>query len=162
VQFLIRGITLDNCENPMTDIELDYWAGVYTACRLTETGLRFEDFVTTSPWEHLERLGQLSAPACLAAGVEPLLPAQAAVARRLGSLELAGNDLTYDFHLPITSRQIRSFLGNRLQDILWNTLPWPVGLAIGAILVVAIGATLLVSRSRRGKAAAQPISDEDP
>lgn len=160
MQCWIRGITLDNCENAMTDFELDYWAGVYTACRLTETGLRFEDFVT-SPWEHLELLGQLSAPACLAAGLKPLLPAQAAVARRLRSLGLAGDDLACGYYLPVTARQIRSFLGNRIQDVLWNTLPWPVGLAIGAILVMAIGATLLVSRSRGGKTAAQPVSDGD-
>ena len=83
------------------------------------------------------------------------------MARRLRCLELAGDDLVYDYCLPVTARQIRSFLGNRTQDVLWNTLPWPVGLAIGAILVVAIGGTLLVSRSRHGKAAAQPVSDGD-
>jgi len=74
---------------------------------------------------------------------------------------LAGDDLACDYYLPVTARQIRSFLGNRIQDVLWNTLPWPVGLAIGAILVMAIGATLLVSRSRGGKTAAQPVSDGD-
>jgi hypothetical protein len=158
MQCWIRGIALDYCENAMTDFELDYWAGVYTACRLTETGLRFEGFVI-SPWEHLERLGQLSAPACLAAGLEPLLPAQAVVARRLRRIELAEDDLTRDFYLPVTSRQIRSFLGNRIQDVLWNTLPWPVGLAIGAILVMAVGAMLLFTRLRRGKRATQPVND---
>lgn len=142
----------------MTDVEIDYWAGVYTACRLTQMGLRFDSFVE-SPWEHLLRMGQLSAPDCLAAGLQPLLPAQAAVARRLRGLGFADDDCLDHPGLSITSRRVRSFVAGRLQDALWNALPWPVGLAFGAISVAAIGA-LLIARSRRGKTA-QPVSDGD-
>lgn len=141
----------------MTDHELDYWAGVYAACRLGSMGLRFEHFVA-SPWDHLRRLGQLSAPACLAMGLQPLLPAQAAVARRLRHIGFADDQLD-ESDLLITSRRVRSFLASRLQDVAWNTLPWPVGLAVGAILVAMIGA-LLFARSRR-QGASQDVSVED-
>lgn len=143
----------------MTDFELDYWAGVYTACRLTETGLRFEGFVI-SPWEHLERLGQLSAPACLAAGLEPLLPAQAAVARRLRGIGSA-DDYLGDPERLVASRRVRSFVAGRLQDAAWNALPWPIGLAAGALLVAVFGAAWLIVRWRRSQTLVRPASDGD-
>jgi hypothetical protein len=90
-------------------------------------------------------------------GLEPLLPAQAAVARRLRGLRFADDDRLDEPDL--SSRRVRSFVAGRLQDACWNALPWPVGLALGAIAV--IGVLLIARRSRHGKTAAQPFSKRD-
>jgi len=60
----------------------EYWSAVFEACRLGEQGEGLEDFLA-DPWAVLRRHGQESAPECLANGFRPLLPRQAAVARRL-------------------------------------------------------------------------------
>jgi hypothetical protein len=143
----------------MTDLEMDYWAGVYTACRLTQMGLRFDEFVM-SPWEHLNRCGQSSAPACLAMGLLPLLPAQAEVARRLRGFGVV-DDYLGGPELRITPRRVRAFAAGRLQDVVWNALPWPVGLAAGALLITVFGAAWLVVRWRRSQTLARPASDRD-
>jgi hypothetical protein len=122
-------------------------------------GLRFEDFVM-SPWEHLRRLGQLSAPACMAVGLEPLLPAQAAVARRLRGIGSV-DDYLGEPALPVTSRRVRSFVAGLLQDAAWNALPWPFGLAAGALLVAVFGAAWLIVRWRRSQSLVRPASDGD-
>lgn len=65
-----------------TDEHLDYWGEVFSACRLHELGVTFSSFIA-SPWEMLALHGQESAPECLTQGYRPLLPRQAAIARRI-------------------------------------------------------------------------------
>ena len=66
----------------------EYWTEVFEACRLSEQGERLEEFLR-DPWTVLRRHGQESAPECLAKGFLPLLPRQAAVARRLADADAA-------------------------------------------------------------------------
>ncbi|MHB8743684.1 MAG: hypothetical protein ACYC9L_11230 [Sulfuricaulis sp.] len=65
-----------------SDEYLDYWGQVYTACRLSEPGIVFHEFLA-DPWRHLCELGLQSAPVSLELGYRPLLPRQAKVAQAL-------------------------------------------------------------------------------
>lgn len=65
-----------------SDEYLDYWGEVYTACRLSEPGIVFHEFLE-DPWRCLCELGLQSAPASLELGLRPLLPRQAKVAQAL-------------------------------------------------------------------------------
>ncbi|MEW6446032.1 MAG: hypothetical protein AB1479_08375 [Pseudomonadota bacterium] len=64
------------------DHEIEYWAEVFQACRLTEEGVNFEDFLAT-PRAILHNLGMGDAPDIMAAGFLPLLPRQARLRARL-------------------------------------------------------------------------------
>jgi hypothetical protein len=63
----------------------EYWIEVFEACRLGEQGERLDAFLR-DPLTALRRHGQESALECLAKGFRPLLPRQAAVARRLAQV----------------------------------------------------------------------------
>lgn len=65
----------------LNEAVIDYWADIYRACRL-QTEVSFEVFLT-DPWRYLRQFGQETAPALIAQGLRPLLPAQARVARKL-------------------------------------------------------------------------------
>lgn len=65
---------------------IGYWAEIYHATRLSEEGVPFEAFIQ-APHEHLGAYGQSEAPESMRQGYEPLLPAQARVARRLRAHE---------------------------------------------------------------------------
>jgi hypothetical protein len=58
------------------------WNRVYDEARIAEHGYTRESFLRT-PERILRLVGQESAPAALEAGFNPLLPRQAAVAKRL-------------------------------------------------------------------------------
>ncbi|MES1933283.1 hypothetical protein T35B1_11767 [Salinisphaera shabanensis T35B1] len=75
--------------DPDTNRTPDFWREVYDACRLDSVPEApcFETFLE-DPWHHLQTLGQSDAPTSMGHGFEPLLPAQAAVARRLRLEEL--------------------------------------------------------------------------
>lgn len=76
--------------DPDTNQTPDFWREVYDTCRLKDVPEApcIETFLE-DPWHHLQSLGQSDAPASMAHGFEPLLPAQAAVAHRLRLEELA-------------------------------------------------------------------------
>lgn len=62
------------------------WQRIYDECRLKECGVEFHKFIS-DPWGVLTRCGQFGAPASIANGFKPLLPKQAAVAKRLHNSE---------------------------------------------------------------------------
>lgn len=66
----------------------DFWEAVYDACKLDAVPEApcFDTFLE-DPWRYLTELGQAEAVASMAHGFEPLLPAQAAIARRLQAEE---------------------------------------------------------------------------
>ncbi|MEW6178272.1 MAG: hypothetical protein AB1670_06530 [Pseudomonadota bacterium] len=64
------------------DHDIEYWAEVFQACRLTEEGVNFEDFLAT-PRAILHAFGMADAPEVMADGFLPLLPRQARVRARL-------------------------------------------------------------------------------
>lgn len=59
---------------------------VYTLCRLEEAGVDFDEFLA-EPWEVLSAHGQTGALESIRKGFLPLLPEQAAIARRLADEE---------------------------------------------------------------------------
>lgn len=63
------------------------WTVVYAATHLAELGVRYAAF-REAPWAHLHAHGMACALECLAHGFQPLLPAQAAVAKRLRAAAL--------------------------------------------------------------------------
>lgn len=65
----------------------DEWTPVYQACRLAEEGIALDAFLA-APWQHLVEHGQESCFASHGRGFRPLLPRQAAVARRIRSMDL--------------------------------------------------------------------------
>jgi len=62
--------------------EEKYWARVFFEAGILECGITFVQFMT-DPCAYLVDCGQESAPYCIRAGFRPLLPKQAAVAKRL-------------------------------------------------------------------------------
>ncbi len=68
------------------DTYIEYWGEIFVSARIIEFGITFERFLK-DPWKHLMSCGQESAPDAIAAGVLPLLPAQAEVARRIRESE---------------------------------------------------------------------------
>ncbi len=62
------------------------WTVVYAAAKLARLGVEYEAF-RRAPWAHLYTYSDPSALECLADGFQPLLPAQAAVAKRLRAAE---------------------------------------------------------------------------
>lgn len=64
---------------PSTDAE---WENVYKLCRLSEANISLDQFLS-SPWNILREQGQEGAVDSIRRGFHPLLPAQAAIARRL-------------------------------------------------------------------------------
>jgi len=65
-----------------SDDVINNWAEVYQACRLHQTGIRFETFIA-APTEILARLGMSDAEEIMRTGFLPLLPAQAQVRMEL-------------------------------------------------------------------------------
>ncbi|MBE4801550.1 hypothetical protein HJ165_07680 [Vibrio parahaemolyticus] len=68
------------------DTYIEYWGEIFVSARIIEFGISFEGFLK-DPWKHLMSCGQESAPDAIAAGMLPLLPAQAEVARRVRESE---------------------------------------------------------------------------
>ncbi|TVL08772.1 hypothetical protein AYI82_10600 [Shewanella algae] len=68
------------------DTYIEYWGEIFISARIIEFGITFERFLK-DPWKHLMSCGQESAPDAIAAGMLPLLPAQAEVARRIRESE---------------------------------------------------------------------------
>ena len=70
----------------MNNVQKEYWASIYHACRLFEDGLNFDVFVQSPQhWLHLH--GQEQAPQSMANGYQPLLPKQAVIARQIREQE---------------------------------------------------------------------------
>ncbi len=68
------------------DTYIEYWSEIFVSARIIEFGITFERFLK-DPWKHLVSCGQESAPEAIAEGMQPLLPAQAEVARRIRESE---------------------------------------------------------------------------
>ncbi|PNV70531.1 hypothetical protein [Vibrio cholerae] len=68
------------------DTYIEYWGEIFVSARIIEFGITFERFLK-DPWKHLMSCGQESAPDAIAEGMQPLLPAQAEVARRIRESE---------------------------------------------------------------------------
>ena len=60
----------------------EFWARVFVEARILESGITFDQFLT-NPDYYLSSIGQETAPECIKNGFLPLLPKQAAVAKRL-------------------------------------------------------------------------------
>jgi hypothetical protein len=74
-----------------SDDVINNWADVYQACRLHQTGIRFETFIT-APTEILARLGMSDAEEIMRSGFLPLLPAQAQVRMELSQQSAASEE----------------------------------------------------------------------
>lgn len=67
----------------MSNNELDNWADIYAQARIGEVvSITFSEFIQ-SPWAHLARAGQETAPESIENGFLPLLPVQAEASRRI-------------------------------------------------------------------------------
>lgn len=76
----IEAIRAIDDETPANTAE--HWNAIYAACRLETMGYSLEEFLA-NPWHVLREAGQEGAVDSIRRGYEPLLPAQARIAREL-------------------------------------------------------------------------------
>lgn len=75
------------------DADINFWGDVFERAHLSGQ-VTFEEFLK-APWDYLRKFGQEDAPASIARGYEPLLPAQVKVIQNLhADWHQAGHNLS--------------------------------------------------------------------